>query len=137
MRTVILACGVIAGTALPAAAVGLCETLEAMIAGRKVASTEARHCGTSQALSGTTSQHCRWPFAFRAPEALAAFEAMTAEVAACLQAPARAEEADVNHPDTYDQRLFGLANGTVSVALKDKGALQQTFVFLRVETNTP
>ena len=39
----------------------------------------------------------------------------------------------VNHPDTYDLQMFRTVAGTVSVSLKDKGALQQTYVFLRIE----
>ena len=91
-------------------------------------------CGTSTGQSGQTAQHCRWPFAFRAIEARTAFEEMSEQILHCLgEAALQPDEGDVNHPDTYDQRLFLTDRGRVSLALKDKGALQQTFVFLRVE----
>jgi len=137
MRGVALACCLTLAMPLPAAAQDFCDMLEEMIAGRAVASTDAMLCSSSKGQSGATAQHCRWPFSFRAADAHAAFEAVSADVAACLNAPAKTEEGEVNHPDTYDQRLFETQSGMISVALKDKGALQQTFVFLRVERNAP
>ena len=38
----------------------------------------------------------------------------------------------VSHPDSYHLRQFQVDEKTVSVSLKDKGALAQTYVFLRV-----
>jgi hypothetical protein len=43
-----------------------------------------------------------------------------------------ATDQSVNHPDAYDLRLFRLDGAEFAVSLKDKGALQQTLVFLRV-----
>ena len=137
MRGVPLAVCLMLAMPLPASADGVCRMLGQMIAGRAVASTDAMLCSSSQGQSGATAQHCRWPFSFRAPDARAAFDAVSADVAACLDSPAKTEEGEVNHPDTYDQRLFELPTGVISVALKDKGALQQTFVFLRVERSAP
>lgn len=133
MRYAALSCALLMSLPVSAAADGFCDMLKQMVASKTVASTDDMVCSTSQGVSGTVAQHCRWPFAFRAPAAEAAFEKMSDDVAACLNAPALPEEGGVNHPDSYDQRLFRTPEATVSVALKDKGALQQTFVFLRVE----
>ncbi|MDA8746880.1 hypothetical protein N9M66_01570 [Litoreibacter sp.] len=92
-------------------------------------------CTTSLALSGKTSTHCAWPFAYRAPEAQQAFDALIAAVPACLNTTAVTGDQDVNHPDFYYLRLFDVPLGQVGVALKDKGSLQQTYVFLHVTPN--
>jgi hypothetical protein len=91
-------------------------------------------CQLSMTLKGGIAHHCGWPFAFRASEARAAFEAMLDSVAECLGEGAEVtSDLGVNHPDTYDLKTFHAEAGTVSVSLKDKGALQQTYVFLRIE----
>ncbi|WP_298291913.1 hypothetical protein [uncultured Litoreibacter sp.] len=90
-------------------------------------------CTTSLALSGETSTHCAWPFDYRAPEATQAFEAVMKAVPSCLLTVLEVEyDQDVNHPDFYDLRIFNAPQGQVGVSLKDKGGLQQTYVFLRV-----
>ncbi len=38
----------------------------------------------------------------------------------------------VNHPDSYDQITTQISGRDVSLPLKDKGALAQTLVFLRI-----
>jgi len=66
------------------------------------------------------------------------FEATKQGLAACLGPDAK-ETTDqiVNHPDAYDLREFELDGSTYAVSLKDKGALQQTYVFLRVPQRNP
>ncbi len=88
-------------------------------------------CSTSLALSGETSVNCAWPFAYRAPDAARAFEALVASVASCLEVDRSVLDQDVNHPDFYDLRIFNAPIGEVGVSLKDKGGLQETYVFLR------
>ncbi len=92
-------------------------------------------CGTSLAVSGVQSSHCYWAFDYRSDAARGGFLQVAAGVAAC--ADPIAQEGDVNHPDSYDLRQFDLGGATVAVSLKDKGALQQTLVFLRVEARSP
>lgn len=123
-------------SALPAQA--LCPQIEALFDGAKSITlpqpfNTTATCTTSLALSGETSTHCGWPFDYRAPQASQAFQAVIQAVPNCLGASLQAEDdQDVNHPDFYDLRLFQTAQGEVGVSLKDKGALQQTYVFLRV-----
>jgi hypothetical protein len=65
-------------------------------------------------------------------QSLDAFESLLGQVEACAN-PIAADPSSVNHPDSYDLRQFSSGVGMISVSLKDKGALNQTYVFLRVE----
>lgn len=94
---------------------------------------ESRTCKQSLTLSGDRQIHCSWSFDYRAEAAKHAFDRMIKEVAACLGNDARVtEDQDVNHPDFYDLTRFDTEGRTIAVSLKDKAALQQTYVFLRV-----
>lgn len=123
----------------PAHAAAFCETLaEGLTAGSDLRAVTLEGlgeagCKPSLGLSGTRSLTCAWPFAYRAAEATAAFEALSDDVMACT-GPAAKPAPGVNHPDSYDLRLFAYEGGTVAVSLKDKAALRETYIFLRMET---
>ncbi|MEO0863598.1 MAG: hypothetical protein AAFY39_03230 [Pseudomonadota bacterium] len=87
-------------------------------------------CAVSLNLSGEQADTCRWPFAYRAPNAMAAFDALLEATADCLQSEP-VEDQGVNHPDSYDLRTFESDGTQIAISIKDKGALQQTYVFLR------
>jgi hypothetical protein len=89
-------------------------------------------CAPSRGLGGTVALHCAWPFEYRSMQALDAFDYLLGQVAACAN-PIAADLSSVSHPDSYDLRQFSSGMGVISVSLKDKGALNQTYVFLRVE----
>ena len=89
-------------------------------------------CAPSRGLGGTVALHCAWPFEYRSMQALDAFDYLLGQVAACAN-PIAADPSSVSHPDSYDMRQFSSGMGVISVSLKDKGALNQTYVFLRVE----
>jgi hypothetical protein len=89
------------------------------------------HCQTSIALGGATSAHCAWGFAYRSVASQQVFEDFLNRIAAC-GTPITQTGPEVSHPDSYDLRQFQVDGKTVSVSLKDKGALAQTYVFLRV-----
>jgi len=94
---------------------------------------ERTACTRSLMLSGGAQLHCGWGFAYRAPEATAAFEKLLATVRACLGAGAAVtDDLDVNHPDYYDLQTFQFGGREVGVSLKDKAASSQTYVFLRI-----
>ncbi len=123
-------------TTAPAQA--FCPQLQALFDGGKTMTLpqsfihEAK-CTTALALSGEISTHCAWPFDYRAPEATEAFEAVIEAVPSCMATSLEVEnDQDVNHPDFYDLRIFQTPEGEVGISLKDKGGLQQTYVFLRV-----
>lgn len=90
-------------------------------------------CTQSLMLTGATQVHCRWAYAYRDPTASQAFDHLRRAVADCLGDAARVtEDPDVNHPDSYDLQTFWLGGQEVGVSLKDKAALAQTYLFLRV-----
>lgn len=90
-------------------------------------------CSRSLQLSGGTQVHCGWAFPYRAEEARSAFQAVLEAVSQC---PGGAllgkEDPDVNHPDSYDLQTFRLSAFEIGVSLKDKGALGETYVFVRI-----
>lgn len=89
-------------------------------------------CRTTLSMNGQTSLNCNWTFGFRADEATAAFEHLSNDVSECLQVADSQGDQPVSHPDSYDLRVFRSFFGEVGVSLKDKGAIQQTLVFLRI-----
>lgn len=95
-------------------------------------SAHAAGCVVSLNLDGGRSLHCIWRFDYRAADAKKAFEILVAKVAACGDAAEQLDQG-VNHPDSYDLRQFTLQDRGFAVSLKDKGALQQTLVFLTVK----
>ena len=130
------------GIGSPALADGFCDTVAALAFGQSptkmitLPNTDVRaeSCRPSLGLGGTKAVNCAWPFEYRAPQAHAAFEDTLHAVETCLGTHASAQlDGLVNHPDSYDLRTYSIAQGSVSVSLKDKGALQKTYVFLKVE----
>lgn len=91
-------------------------------------------CTTSLDLSGARALNCRWPFAYRAKAATETFLLLVDDTARCLNTDGLTDQG-VNHPDSYDLRTFNTDSAQVSISIKDKGALQQTFIFLRVAPN--
>lgn len=76
---------------------------------------------------------CAWDFPRRAPAASERFDGLVQAMTLCFGERARLyEDQSVNHPDSYSLRGFELPQAEVSVSIKDKGALEKTFVFLRV-----
>lgn len=90
-------------------------------------------CGFSMDLSGSRSANCHWAFSFRSDEANRTFADILAKLSACAD-PATGIQTDrpVNHPDFFDLRMLRVRGGEVGLSLKDKTALQQTYVFLRL-----
>lgn len=137
-----IACSFVVLLGPPAAATPFCDSLRA-VGGQGGAnveimlpderSTTPGKCQTSLTLSGAQDLHCRWTFAYRAEAAQVAFQDIITDVSACLGPDAvQSTDQSVNHPDAYDLRLFALGDLTYAVSLKDKGALQQTLVFVRI-----
>lgn len=94
----------------------------------------AAKCQTSLMLGGGSQVHCGWSFEYRAPAAQDAFAQTIVAVTNCLGPDTRATpDQDVNHPDFYDLQTFKADERIISVSLKDKGALEQTLVFVRIE----
>jgi len=91
-------------------------------------------CTRSRVLAGGSQMHCGWAFSYRSPAAAQAFEHLLVTVADCLGAAARVTaDKTVNHPDFYDLQTFQFEGQEIGVSLKDKAALSETYVFLRVK----
>ncbi|MGC1498310.1 MAG: hypothetical protein WA790_21065 [Sulfitobacter sp.] len=106
--------------------------LEPLTLGGQFAANMGVQCGRTLAMSGARSGHCAWAFPYRSTAAAQAFEDLSNLLAQCLEAPKSPKKKQtVNHPDSYEQRLFKSGQATVSLSLKDKGETQETYVFLR------
>ena len=73
---------------------------------------------------------CHWKFDFRAKAAEDRFVHVGQVLQGCF-GNALPPQVGVNHPDSYTQKIFETGDGKVSVALKDKGGLAESYVFLR------
>jgi hypothetical protein len=95
-------------------------------------------CSFSLDTQGAKSANCNWAFSYRSAEATGAFKDMLAELSACADMASGIEtDQSVNHPDFYDLRLMRIAGGDVGLSIKDKAAIQQTYVFLRLTPAKP
>lgn len=126
--------GVVLLAASPVSA-DVCADLSALRVdfSHQMALLETAECRPVLTQTEGTQLHCNWPFAYRDVAAQARFDALVETVGKCLGTKsALPADLAVNHPDFYDLRQFGDAQGVVAVSIKDKGALQQTYVFLRI-----
>ena len=111
----------------------LCNSAKAILAGDTgVPSLEGRACDLVRSGDGLDQYFCTVEFAFRSLSATAAYDRYIAEMRACFGAPEVPIGPAVNHPDSYHQKVFVVDGEHISIALKDKGALQKTYVFVRL-----
>ena len=93
----------------------------------------ADDCALRQSLAGPKSYVCAWAFPYRAAEAHGTFETFNRSLQDCFGDPAPSgRDHRVNHPDSYDLRQYRSGRVEVAVSIKDKSALQKTYLFLRV-----
>ncbi len=136
-RGAVILCCLLPG--LPAGATDFCAEITRLLTDRdswagtlELAGAQAT-CRTALSLEGTQSLHCGWGFDYRAPAAQAQFDAGLAALSDCLGEDAAVQpDQMVNHPDFYDQRVYTTPSGELGLSLKDKAALGQSFVFLRI-----
>ena len=95
------------------------------------------NCDIAITSDGTRIFHCRWDYSFRAPEAVKLMADINTDIERCLGVQSRKIEDGVNHPDTYEQRLYRLGDINISLSLKDKTALSQSFVSLQISGVKP
>lgn len=96
----------------------------------------ADDCGLSQNSAGQRQFHCQWKFEYRSPGASETLNSLSGAAQSCFEHQAIAfRDQGVNHPDTYDQRQFILGDAVLTISLKDKAALQKTYVFLRAQAD--
>ena len=89
-------------------------------------------CSIAQ-LATAAAYHCVWRFPLQAPAARRQFADLVSGLLTCLGPGSLAErDQGVNHPDFYDARRFETGGIELIVSIKDKSALENTFVNLRV-----
>ncbi|MGR3614489.1 MAG: hypothetical protein ACU0BB_00420 [Paracoccaceae bacterium] len=76
---------------------------------------------------------CQWSFAYRSSHVEAAIKALVGEIENCSQAKVSGVPAGVNHPDTHTVYQYGTERMQITASLKDKAALGQSFVFLKIQ----
>ncbi|MEM7215325.1 MAG: hypothetical protein AAF423_07255 [Pseudomonadota bacterium] len=91
-------------------------------------------CSVSIELGGEKKYTCFWEFEYRADIAKVHFDQIGNTITLCLgnQTEIKSDQ-PVNHPDFYDLQTYQADGTTFALSIKDKAALEQTFVFLRVE----
>lgn len=95
---------------------------------------DATACDLARVSGGGATYLCYWEFAYRDPAATDVLNALDRDIRKCLSGlSAQPRVGDVNHPDTYLQKAYQRGTVTVSAALKDKAALAQTLIFLRLD----
>lgn len=94
----------------------------------------ADDCAVAWSLSGVKVYHCTWMFAYRTDGAYGTFDSFDRSLRECFGERAHlSRDQSVNHPDFYDLRRYQLGQVNVTLSIKDKGALQSTHVFVRVQ----
>ena len=80
------------------------------------------------------SYQCTWQFPLSSPEAEAEYEALVAETRGCIGDGA-VEHLDqpVNHPDIYRSSYYEVAEGQISVSLKNKSEFSSTLISIRID----
>lgn len=94
-------------------------------------------CDIATDIDGTRIYHCRWDYSYRAQEAVKLMADINTDIERCLGVQSRKIEDGVNHPDTYEQRLYRLGGINISLSLKDKAGLSQSFVSLQISGVKP
>ena len=74
---------------------------------------------------------CRWSFDLGVPQSRQVFETLRADLAQCPDLIDATRDDGVNHPDFYDAWAFRFPGMALSLSIKDKSALESTFVVLR------
>ncbi len=137
MRALVLA--MLAVTASTAAADDFCVQMAALMqpgsegALHLPATSRPAECRVSLSLGRGQQQNCHWAFDYRSVAARDALADVLDAVTTCLGPDITVTtDQNVNHPDAYDLRLIDHADQQYAVSLKDKGALGQTLVFVRL-----
>ena len=90
-------------------------------------------CQTARIHAAPDELICTWPFILGDTAAPALLEHLSTAITYCVLDVVRLPpDMAVNHPDFYKLHQFEMTGVAVAVSLKDKGALGQTFVRLRL-----
>ena len=131
--------------ALPIYAGPSCDGIEAFIKGvdqeidpnkaTELASNiipNAESCVKAQVLGQGVTVNCRWGFDYRSAGLEESFEHLSDTIANCFKITAQKSDHPVSHPDYYKLRQYEASGRMISVSIKDKGALEHSFIFVSV-----
>ena len=94
---------------------------------------DATSCQLALQLGGKKQLICSWQFDYRDALATNQFIKLNNELRTYSgETFPVIEDLDVNHPDFYDLKTYTKLETSLAVSLKDKAALDQTYVFLRI-----
>lgn len=106
---------------------------EALLGGDASLRDASAQCQKSQLPDGAEQTTCHWSYNAHEGHAQRRFRQLTTLIEYCVEGVlALPPEPGVNHPDSYEQRLFVGQGWRISLSLKKKGALAQAFVFLGI-----
>ncbi|MGI9394879.1 MAG: hypothetical protein ACR2OY_09555 [Boseongicola sp.] len=74
---------------------------------------------------------CRWTFPYRSENAHIVAESIHRAIKSCEALVSVTNDTPVNHPDSYQARIYIFPAITIVLSIKDKAALAETFVTLR------
>jgi len=78
---------------------------------------------------------CTWQFPYHSPVATDNFRKLQNIIKACVNGSANfTRDQNVNHPDYYEAYYIDFRDHILSVTIKDKIGLQNTFIFLRARS---
>ncbi|MCP4317398.1 MAG: hypothetical protein GY789_15630 [Hyphomicrobiales bacterium] len=97
---------------------------------------DAADCTISPLQNGS-AYNCVWEYPLKAPDAYRKFSAIGQNLQTCIGDRATVlKDKGVNHPDFYDARRYQMERANVTVSIKDKSALNSTFVNVWVRPDT-
>ncbi len=79
---------------------------------------------------------CRFSFGLATDVSRDLYDQMVGNLSTCPGLKSAEQDVGVNHPDFYDAWTFQFGDGVMTVSIKDKSALKQTFVVLRIMSET-
>ena len=133
-RIAVLTAASLIASSVASAACGTLDALDDVV--EKRAGPQGWNCSGILTLSGADGAVCYQAFDFRDAAANELAQVIWGEIKECRDGSAMPQDAQVNHPDSYDLRAWTSGDRIYSVSVKDKGALRKTFVFLRRMPNT-
>ena len=116
---------------LPTASIS-CERFEVAVPVDIAEALGGLECAPYAELGSGQGVICEWGFEYRAERATQHYDTLVRRVSECFPDLDFDDDDQVNHPDTYTQAIFELPKVNLAVSLKDKAALSQTLVFLKI-----
>ena len=95
--------------------------------------TQDMACSTYLSESGTAGFSCQKQFPYRSQAAKEYADILWTQILICEPGKQIAKDQQVSHPDSYELLQYKTASELYAVSVKDKGALNATYVFVRIE----